>query len=62
MHPSEDPSYFRALRAFAARVRGAVDDAATVADGVRSLDLVLAAEASARAGAAVSCPGTAPRG
>ena len=61
MRPAEDPSYFRALRAFVARIRGATDDAATLGDGARSLDLVLAAEVSASADTTVSLPPI-PRG
>ena len=61
MRPAEDASYFRALRAFVARVRGATDDSATLGDGARSLDLVLAAEVSASADTTVSLPPI-PRG
>lgn len=61
-HPSEDPSYLGALRGFVARVRGARNDSASLEDGLRSLQLVLAAEASACAvrPLAVAPPG--PRG
>lgn len=61
-HPSEDPSYFHALRGFVARVRGAANDSATVADGLRALALVLAAEASACAGRSVSVGTADPEG
>ena len=45
---SEDPSYFHALRAFAEPARDSSGALATIADGVRSLEVVLAAEESAR--------------
>ncbi|HEX3177869.1 MAG TPA: Gfo/Idh/MocA family oxidoreductase [Methylomirabilota bacterium] len=54
VHPSEDPSYVNALRAFVARVRGARNESATIVDGVRALALVLAAETAARDGNAVT--------
>jgi predicted dehydrogenase len=60
--PAEDPSYFRALRDFIARVRGAENESATLEDGIRSLQLVLAAEASASAGKPVCLAPTEPRG
>jgi predicted dehydrogenase len=53
IHPSEDPSYHRALHAFVQKVRGHISPVATLADGVRSLDAILAAEESARIGATV---------
>jgi myo-inositol 2-dehydrogenase / D-chiro-inositol 1-dehydrogenase len=55
-HPAEDPSYHRALRAFVQRVRTGTGPTASIDDGVRSLDAVLAAEESARLGAPVSLP------
>jgi len=61
-HPSEDPSYFRALGAFVARVRGAANESALLDDGVRSLQVVLAAEASASAARPLRFEPSAPRG
>mgnify|MGYP000080994555 CR=1 FL=1 len=53
VRPSHDPSYVRALAAFVAEVRGAPALTARLADGARSLAVVLAAEESARLGRAV---------
>ena len=47
VRPSADPSYRRSLEAFAGRVRGRATDAATLLEGVRSLEVVLRAEESA---------------
>ncbi|MBM3813165.1 MAG: Gfo/Idh/MocA family oxidoreductase [Acidimicrobiia bacterium] len=52
--PSYDASYRRALGAFVDAVRGADSNHVTLADGMRSLETVLAAEESARAGHAVA--------
>lgn len=49
----EDPSYYHALRAFVRQVAGGPAANATLRDGVRSLEIVLAAERSARSGATV---------
>jgi len=53
VRPSSDPSYRRSLVAFLDAVRGDAMRGATLADGVRSLDVVLAAEESARRGGPV---------
>jgi hypothetical protein len=45
--PAADPSYRRALEAFVVQVRGGASRAATLTDGLRSLEVVLAAEAAA---------------
>lgn len=45
-----EPSYRRSLGAFVDRIRGTETDAATVDDGLRSLEVVLAAERIARPG------------
>jgi predicted dehydrogenase len=55
--PSYEPSYRNALIQFGRGVRGEPSNGATLADGVRSLDLVLAAEESSRTGRRVSLPG-----
>jgi predicted dehydrogenase len=47
VHPSEDPSYFRALVAFADPLRSSSGSLATIDDGIRSLEAVIAAESSA---------------
>lgn len=52
--PPADPSYRNALRDFAAQVRGAAPRTATLADGLRSLEVVLAAEEAARTGRSVT--------
>lgn len=52
-----EPSYGRALRAFVALVRGGPQRCATLDDGLRSLEVVLAAEDSARRGGATAEPG-----
>jgi myo-inositol 2-dehydrogenase / D-chiro-inositol 1-dehydrogenase len=54
LRPSEDPSYIRALSAFVDQAPGRPPRVATLEDGVRSLDAVLAAEESARTGRPVS--------
>jgi predicted dehydrogenase len=46
--PSYESSYRRALEAFAAMVRGAASSTATLEDGMRCMNVILAAEASAR--------------
>ena len=51
MRPGWDPSFARALQAFVAAVNGEPHDLATLGDGRRALDVVLAAERSALAGA-----------
>jgi len=50
----EDPSYFHALQAFVRQLEGGPAANATLVDGVRSLEVVLAAEESARTGTLVS--------
>lgn len=50
---AEDPSYAAALAAFIGQVRGGPALTATLEDGVRSLAVILAAEASARDGTPV---------
>jgi len=45
--PAADPSYRRALRAFVEQVRGGAARTATVTDGLRSLEAVVAAEDAA---------------
>jgi myo-inositol 2-dehydrogenase/D-chiro-inositol 1-dehydrogenase len=52
-HPLEEPSYHRALKAFVRQVPTGAAAPAPLADGVRSLEVVLAAEESARTGAPV---------
>jgi len=46
----EDPSYYHALQAFARQLDGGPALTATLEDGYRSLEIVLAAEESARSG------------
>ena len=53
VRPGEDPSYRRALRAFALAVRGGTATLPSLGDGVRSLDVVMAAEESARTGSSI---------
>ena len=48
--PPADPSYRSALRSFAAQVRGEEPRTASLVDGLRSLEVVLAAEEAARTG------------
>lgn len=48
LRPAGDPSYVRALRAFVAEAEGGPRRAASLEDGIRSLEVVLAAEESAR--------------
>jgi len=55
--PAHEPSYARALAAFVAEVRGAPPATARLADGARSLAVVLAAEESARCGRPVPVAG-----
>jgi predicted dehydrogenase len=50
VRPSADPSYRRSLRAFVQLVRGGPSRTASLLDGLRSLEAVLAAEDSARRG------------
>ncbi|MFI5398410.1 MAG: Gfo/Idh/MocA family protein [Candidatus Binatia bacterium] len=50
IHPSSQPSYRRALAAFIETLRGRPRRLPTLLDGVRSLDAILDAEASARNG------------
>lgn len=52
--PSYEPSYGNALRSFVGAVRGEPYTGATLSDATRSLDVVLAAEDSARANSRVS--------
>lgn len=59
VRPSYDPSYRAALAAFVTRLRGGSADLATLDDGLRSLDVVLAAEESSRAGRPVGIETTA---
>jgi predicted dehydrogenase len=54
LRPSRDPSYLRALKAFVAQAEGGLPLAASLEDGVRSLQAVLAAEESARTGRPIS--------
>lgn len=54
VHPAEDPSYYRALDAFVSQVRGERAALASLDDGVRSLEAVLAAEKSASTGVTVA--------
>lgn len=56
LHPSREPSYRRALAAFVAVLRGAVLPLPTLADGLRALAVIEAAEESARRGAPVDVP------
>ena len=51
VRPSYDPSYRRALAAFVEAVNGGSPQIATLKDGLRSLETVVRAEESARAGA-----------
>jgi len=52
--PSSDPSYLRSLRAFVQLVQGRPSSSATLHDGLRSLEAVLAAEESDRRGERVT--------
>jgi predicted dehydrogenase len=54
LRPGGDPSYVRALRAFVAEAEGGPHKAASLEDGLRSLEVVLAAEESARTAKPVS--------
>jgi predicted dehydrogenase len=56
VQPSYQPSFRRALAGFIDRVHGLPSDIATFDDGVRSLDVVLAAEESWRVKAPVQVP------
>jgi myo-inositol 2-dehydrogenase / D-chiro-inositol 1-dehydrogenase len=51
MRPGRDPSYGRALRAFVEVVNGRTSELASLSDGLRALDVVVAAERSARTAA-----------
>ena len=51
--PTRDPSYRRSLAAFVDRLRGRPLALPSMSDGLRSLEAILAAEDSARAGAAI---------
>ncbi len=53
VRPSKDTSYERALAAFVDSIRGGQKPIATLDDGARALDVVLAAEESARSGSRV---------
>jgi myo-inositol 2-dehydrogenase / D-chiro-inositol 1-dehydrogenase len=57
VRPFRDPSYRRALGAFVGSIRGAAPSLASFSDGARSLDVILAAEASAKAHAPARVPG-----
>ncbi|HEX8205713.1 MAG TPA: Gfo/Idh/MocA family oxidoreductase [Solirubrobacteraceae bacterium] len=50
VRPAHDPSWERSLRAFARAVRGEKTDLATVAEGARSVELLLAATAEGASG------------
>jgi myo-inositol 2-dehydrogenase/D-chiro-inositol 1-dehydrogenase len=50
VRPAHEPSYRRSLAAFIEALRGGARELPTLEDGLRSLEVVLAAEASARAG------------
>ena len=50
LRPAHEPSYRRSLRAFVEALRGRSRELPSMIDGLRSLEVVLAAEASARAG------------
>jgi predicted dehydrogenase len=50
VRPSQDPSYRRSLAAFVAMLNGESPPLARLTDGVRALEVVLAAEQSAREG------------
>lgn len=54
VRPAEDPSYHRALTAFVRQIEGGAARSASLADGMRSLEVVLAAEESVRTGRPVS--------
>jgi predicted dehydrogenase len=56
VRPSLDPSYARALAAFVAELRGGPARCARLADGARTLAVLLAAEESARRGRTVEVP------
>lgn len=56
IRPSLDPSYARALAAFVAELRGGRARCARLADGARTLAVLLAAEESARLGRPVEVP------
>jgi myo-inositol 2-dehydrogenase/D-chiro-inositol 1-dehydrogenase len=56
VRPSYEPSYRAALADFVRAIRGGPLRGAGLEDGVRSLEIVLAAEESARAGRPVSLP------
>jgi predicted dehydrogenase len=54
LRPGYEPSYERALAAFVDALHGRSRSLPTLADGLRSLEVVVAAEDAARAGAAVT--------
>ena len=54
--PSKEPSYQRALAAFADSIRGGPGKVASMADGARSLEVILAAEDSARSRTQIRLP------
>jgi predicted dehydrogenase len=53
MRPGRDPSYGRALQAFVEAVNGRPNQLASLSDGLRALEVVLAAERSALAAAPI---------
>lgn len=57
IRPSLNPSYQRALAAFVSSIRGGPEPVASLMDGLRSLNVVLAAEESARSGKRVRVEG-----
>ncbi len=59
---ASEPSYRAALACFAASMRGAADPSPDVEDGLRSLEIVLAAEEAARTGRAIAVAPAAPSG
>ena len=58
VRPSQEPSYRRALAAFVNELRGEPRNTPGVVDGMRALEVVEAAEESARRGAPVDLPVT----
>lgn len=54
--PAYEPSYRRSLEAFVEALRGGAREHPTLEDGLRSLEVVLAAEVSSRNGEPVSVP------
>jgi predicted dehydrogenase len=53
VRPSQEPSYRRALAAFVSELRGQARTTPGVVDGMRALEVVEAAEESARRGTIV---------